>query len=107
MHRRRKLKKSENNPHPGFETVMSQTNKDITKYLTVIFLLLTHDQIVKALCSVKVSQDIENLCSERVIELRYNARLNLIVVDNPNGMSSAILFDCYLSCSVLVRTYSS
>lgn len=102
-----KRKKSRVNSADGSstDTVVSQANLACDP-LTVILVPLTPEQRITDLSSIKVSQALEQLCPECILEVRYNVRLNLIAVNTRNGMASRELLKCTLLCSVPVRAYA-
>lgn len=73
--------------------------------LTVIFVPRMLTEKITHLSSIRVSQALEKMCPECIIEVRYNFRLNLIAVDTRNGMTTRALLSCTELCGVQVRAY--
>lgn len=76
-----------------------------TESLTVIFTSNKPDQIITTLGSLKISQALEKLCPECIIEVRVNDRLNVIAVDTRNGQTTRTLLNCTSICGLKVTAY--
>ncbi|KAG0424724.1 hypothetical protein HPB47_028091 [Ixodes persulcatus] len=81
------------------------TTSRSTESLTVIFTSNKPDQIITTLGSLKISQALEKLCPECIIEVRVNDRLNLIAVDTRNGQTTRTLLNCTSICGLKVTAY--
>lgn len=82
------------------------TPKKQVNCLTVIFVPVAQETRLTTLNSLKVSNTLEQLCQECIIQVRYNSRLNLIAVDVRNGQAAQTLLNTTELCTVPVRAYS-
>ncbi|XP_042142756.1 uncharacterized protein LOC121833490 [Ixodes scapularis] len=87
--------------------VPQQPKKQDNTSLTVIFVPVKEEARLTALNSLKVSEALEKLCQECIIQVRPNDRLNLIAVDVRNGQAAKTLLNTAILCGVPVRAYSS
>ncbi|CAN7991158.1 unnamed protein product, partial [Ixodes pacificus] len=99
----KKRKKPSSNSSNSTDTI--RTGTLMTEGLTVIFVPAAEDTLITSLSSLKVSDALNLLCPECIIEIRYNRRLNLIAVDTRNGQTTRALLDCKKLCGIPVRTY--
>ncbi|KAG0427032.1 hypothetical protein HPB47_025896 [Ixodes persulcatus] len=99
----KKRKKPSSNSSTSTDTI--RTGTLMTEGLTVIFVPAAEDTLITSLSSLKVSDALNLLCPECIIEIRYNRRLNLIAVDTRNGQTTRALLDCKKLCGIPVRTY--
>lgn len=74
--------------------------------LTVVFLPASADQNITTLSSLKVSQALEMLCPEIILEIRPNTRINVIAVDTRNGQTSRALLSLTNLCGMTVKVTS-
>lgn len=73
--------------------------------LTVVITPALPDHKVRGLSRLQVSQALENLWLECIVEVRYKAKLNVIVVDTRNGQTTRSLISCTELCGMTVRVY--
>ncbi|KAG0410166.1 hypothetical protein HPB47_012720 [Ixodes persulcatus] len=99
----KKRKKPSSNSSSSTGTI--RTGTLMTEGLTVIFVPAAEDNLITSLSSLKVSDALNLLCPECIIEIRYNRRLNLIAVDTRNGQTTRALLDCKKLCGIPVKTY--
>ena len=85
--------------------VSQQPKKQDTTCLTVIFVPVKDETRITTLNSLKVSEALEKLCQECIIQVRPNDRLNLIAVDVRNGQAAKTLLNTAVLCAVPVRAY--
>ncbi|KAG0433920.1 hypothetical protein HPB47_019478 [Ixodes persulcatus] len=86
--------------------VPQQPKRQDNTSLTVIFVPVKEETRLSALNSLKVSEALEKLCQECIIQVRPNDRLNLIAVDVRNGQAAKTLLNTAMLCAVPVRAYS-
>ncbi|KAG0428856.1 hypothetical protein HPB47_024189 [Ixodes persulcatus] len=86
--------------------VPQQPKRQDNTSLTVIFVPVKEETRLSALNSLKVSEALEKLCQECIIQVRPNDRLNLIAVDVRNGQAAKTLINTAMLCAVPVRAYS-
>lgn len=86
--------------------VQQQPKKQDNTSLTVIFVPVKEETRLTALNSLKISEALEKLCQECIIQVRPNDRLNLIAVDVRNGQAAKTLLNTAMLCGVPVRAYS-
>ncbi|XP_042150784.1 uncharacterized protein LOC121838540 [Ixodes scapularis] len=86
-------------------TVRKQPN--VSEGLTVIFAATKPDQKLATLSSLRLSNALEKLCPECILQIRPNERLNVVAVDVRNGQTTRTLLKCPELCGVSVRAYQS
>ncbi|KAM7298786.1 uncharacterized protein ISCGN_019355 [Ixodes scapularis] len=87
------------------ETVRKQPN--VSEGLTVIFVATKPDQKLATLSSLRLSNALEKLCPECILQIRPNERLNVVAFDVRNGQTTRTLLKCPKLCGVSVRAYQS
>ncbi|KAG0424484.1 hypothetical protein HPB47_028299 [Ixodes persulcatus] len=90
----------------SFSDVPQQPKKQDNTSLTVIFVPVKEETRITTLNSLKVSEALEKLCQEGIIQVRPSDRLNLIAVDVRNGQAAKTLLNTAMLCVVPVRAYS-
>lgn len=73
--------------------------------LTVIFATVNSNQRITSLSSLRVSQALEKLCPECIVQVRYNRRFDVIAVETRNGQTSGVLLRCTELCGMPVKVY--
>ncbi|KAG0436060.1 hypothetical protein HPB47_018167 [Ixodes persulcatus] len=86
-------------------TVRKQPN--VCEGLAVIFAATKPDQKLATLNSLRLSNALEKLCPECILQIRPNERLNVVAVDVRNGQTTRALLRCPELCGVSVRAYLS
>ncbi|KAG0437879.1 hypothetical protein HPB47_017247 [Ixodes persulcatus] len=80
--------------------VPQQPKKQNNTSLIVIFVPVKEETRLTALNHLKVSEALEKLCQECIIQVRPNDRLNLIAVDVRNGQAAKTLLNTAMLCAV-------
>ncbi|KAG0417072.1 hypothetical protein HPB47_005903 [Ixodes persulcatus] len=86
-------------------TVRKQPN--VCEGLTVIFAATKPDQKLATLSSLRLSNALEKLCPECILQIRPNERHNVVAVDVRNGQTTRTLLRYPEHCGVSVRAYQS
>ncbi|KAG0434963.1 hypothetical protein HPB47_018760 [Ixodes persulcatus] len=89
------------------ETSSQDSEKDAprTESLTVIFVPTKEGDRISSLSSLKLTDGLDLLCPECIVQIRPNERLNLIAVDVRNGFTTRTLLKCTRLCGLPVKAY--
>ncbi|KAG0416735.1 hypothetical protein HPB47_006181 [Ixodes persulcatus] len=84
----------------------ARVSNPVSNSLTVVYAPTDSEKKLTSLSSLKVTQALETISPECILQVRYNQRLNLIAVDVRNGHAAQVLMNNTFLCGIQVRPYS-
>ncbi|KAG0429186.1 hypothetical protein HPB47_023867 [Ixodes persulcatus] len=84
----------------------ARVSNPVSNSLTVVYAPTDSEKKLTSLSSLKVTQALEKISPECILQVRYNQRLNLIAVDVRNGHAAQVLMNNTFLCGIQVRPYS-
>ncbi|KAG0443388.1 hypothetical protein HPB47_014976, partial [Ixodes persulcatus] len=84
----------------------ARVSNTVSNSLTVVYAPTDSEKKLTSLSSLNVTQALEKISPECILQVRYNQRLNLIAVDVRNGHAAQVLMNNTLLCGIQVRPYS-